>query len=289
MYFLNPNSMGGGRKRGKKRAKRRGRRRQSSRSSSFQGQSTENKLSKSSVGVGQETTVDLGSAVSRVFAKVELTEKIMEFYFHDFPSKGADVSPLGMVNSYWLSCHDYFVARHTDMLVRAWFEECCDDTGIFALNRSKRAEKFLSKLKKNHFHCEWVEKLVVGASAVCFSKTRECFAQTGNVASNINIMALLQIISEPRFNCFGVALSTARHLMAQWMYLSIGEWRVEMEKPEQFKKNLVEMCSSLKKAKLGGCRPAEKVFQRGRMLFQLVVAFENKDVKKVKRIVKYLK
>lgn len=224
-----------------------------------------------------------------MFSKVTLAEKIMEFYFDDSPERGADVSPFGMTSGYWLSCHDHFVGRHTERLVRAWFEECCDETGIFQMHRSQRGEGLHARLKENHLQHEWVEKLLRGASAACFCNELDRVQAQDNTASNVNVMALLEIISDDRSEKIGVALSTARHLMAQWMYMSIGDWRTEMENAHKFKTNLVEMCSSLKKAYLGGCRPAARVLKRGRMLFHLAVAFERKDLDKVKRIIRLLK
>ena len=277
----------GGKKKGKKRRAKKGRGKHRRRSAAT---ATAGKRD----GCGINPTTDgiehgeCAASVQRVFSKVNLAEKIMEFYFDDSPERGADVSPFGMTSVYWLSCHDHFVGKHADRLVRAWFEECCDATGVFELHRSQRGKDFYTMLKHDYLHHEWISKLLTGTSAVCFSNRNDHVSGESKIASNINVMALLQIISEDRLKCCGVALSTARHLMAQWMYMSIGDWRAEMKHPEKFKQNLVEMCSSLKKASLGGCRPAAKAFIRGRMLFELAVAFERKDVNKVRRIVRLL-
>lgn len=286
--------MAGGKRGGKGRRANRGRRKTGRKSAARAAarKKNNNRASQRAAASLRDERDDRVAAVQHlVFSKVSITEKIMEFYFDDSPSRGADVSPFGMTSTYWLSCHDHFVGRHTERLVRAWFEECCDDTGIFHLHRSCRGKKFHATLQQNHMNHEWVDKLLTGVSAVCFSDELNCVKEQSEMISNVNVMALLQIISDYGTNeseKFAVAVSTARHLMAQWMYMSIGDWRTEMERAHEFKTNLVEMCSSLKKAALGGCRPAANVLKRGRMLFHLAVAFERKDVDKVKRIIRLL-
>lgn len=78
-------------------------------------------------------------------------------------------------------------------------------------------------------------------------------------------------------------------MMSQWMYLSIGDWKVEMRNVKTFKKNLVEMCVGWEKAKRGGCRPSGVALSRAKMLVSLALAFEVGNAPEAERIVEKLK
>ena len=221
------------------------------------------------------------SAVTRVFNDVALADAIMSFYFVAKPRGATEISALGMADRYWYSCHEDFVVRYPEALLCAWFESCCRRDGLFVFNRTNRAQSLYEILEGTQDSS--TEHLLWGCGAKCFG------GGGGGDDSNVHVMSLLNIFATPSLRENKTVLSFARHMMSQWMYLSIGDWKVEMRNAKTFKKNLIEMCVGWEKAKRGGCRPSGAALTRAKMLFSLAVAFEKSNVGEVQRIVKKLK
>lgn len=221
------------------------------------------------------------SAVARVFNDVALADAIMSFYFVAKPRGATDISALAMADRYWYSCHEDFVVRYPEALLCAWFESCCGRDGLFVFNRTNRAQRLYLTLEETQDSS--VAYLLRGCRATCFG------AGGGGDDSNVHVMSLLNIFATPSLRENKTVLSFARHMMSQWMYLSIGDWKVEMRNVKTFKKNLVEMCVGWEKAKRGGCRPARDALSRAKMLVSLALAFEAGNAPEAKRIVEKLK
>lgn len=221
------------------------------------------------------------SAMTRVFNDVTLADAIMGFYFVAKPQGAVEISALAMADRYWYSCHEDFVVRYPEALLCAWFESCCGRDGLFVFNRTNRAQRLYETLKGTQDSS--VAHLLRGCRARCFGDGG------GGDDSNVHIMSLLNIFATPSLRENKTVLSFAKHMMSQWMYLSIGDWKVEMRNAKTFKKNLVEMCVGWEKAKRGGCRPARAALSRAKALVSLAMAFEASNVSEVQRIVKKLK
>ena len=221
------------------------------------------------------------SAVTRVFNDVALADAIMSFYFVAKPRGATEISALGMADRYWYSCHEDFVVRYPEELLCAWFESCCGRDGLFVFNRTNRAQRLYENLKETQDSS--VAQLLRGCGAKCFGEGG------GGDDSNVHVMSLLNIFATPSLRENKTVFSFAKHMMSQWMYLSIGSWKSEMRNAKLFKKNLIEMCVGWEKAKRGGCRPAGAALSRAKMLVSLAVAFEASNVSEVQRIVKKLK
>ena len=221
------------------------------------------------------------SAMTRVFNDVALADAIMSFYFVAKPRGATEISALATADRYWYSCHEDFVVRYPEALLCAWFESCCGRDGLFVFNRTNRAQRLYETLKGTQDSS--TEHLLRGCGAKCFG------GGGGGDDSNVHVMSLLNIFATPSLRENKTVLSFARHMMSQWMYLSIGDWKVEMRNVKTFKKNLVEMCVGWEKAKRGGCRPARAALSRAKALVSLAMAFEASNVSEVQRIVKKLK
>lgn len=239
----------------------------------------------------KEESTEKETAVQRVFNNVSLTDMIMSFYF---VAKGGvtNISAFAMASRYWYSCHEDFVRRSPDTLLCAWFESCCDRRGLFVFNRTRRAEELYDLLGRTQDCDSPVTYLLRGCRAKCFDTENSVQNSVQNSIqcdnSNVHVMSLLNIFSTPSLRENKTVLSFARHMMSQWMYLSIGDWKVEM-RTKTFKKNLIEMCVGWEKAKRGGCRPSGAALSRAKALVSLAMAFEASNVSEVQRIVKKLK
>lgn len=216
-----------------------------------------------------------GLLVSRVLDNVMLADAIMSYCFVLEKGGITRIPPLALTNSYWYSCHEDFVARNPQALLRCWFEACCNSRGLFEHNRTETAERLHGKLKEIRLG-ETETLFLQGTTAKCFQ---------GSADGNVHVMSLLKILSTASLQTNTMVVSFARHLMSQWMYLSIGDWRAEMRDKEGFKKNLMEMCVGWEKARREGCRPARAALERARMLFKLAVAFEERNAPKAQRII----
>lgn len=222
--------------------------------------------------------------VSRVLDNVMLADAIMSYCFVLEKGGITRISPLALTSTYWHSCHEDFVARNPQALLRCWFEACCNSRGLFEHNRTKAAERLYGKLEEIHLG-ETETLFLRGTTAKCFGARG---AQDSAEEGNVHVMSLLNILSTASLQTNTMVVSFARHLMSQWMYLSIGDWRAEMRDKEGFKKNLMEMCVGWEKARREGCRPARAALERARMLFKLAVAFEERNVSKAQRIINKL-
>lgn len=227
------------------------------------------------------------SAVSRVLDNVVLADAIMSYCFVAKKNGFTKISPLAKTSMYWYSCHEDFVARDPQALLRRWFELCCDSKGLFEHNRTEKAKRLHERLVDSGTQLGEAEILFLrGSNAKCFCGGDE---NDSDVHSNVHIMSLLNILSNEAMRTNTMVVSFVRHLMSQWMFLSIGDWRSEMKDAEAFKKNLMEMCVGWEKARRGGCGPAGVALRRARMLYRLAVAFETKDARRAQRIVNRLK
>lgn len=230
----------------------------------------------------------LAPPMVRVFQDVNLVDAIMDFYFVANPERGASVSPLGMTSAYWFSCHDHCLAKNRTALARAWYETCCDEEGFFTFNRTKRARKLYPALRQGCPPESALAHLLRGCRSSCFgSETGRAFG--GSADSDSNLMSLVRILSSPSLKEDRMALSSAQHLMSQWMFCSIGDWNAEMKHASEFKENLLQMCVGWSSAKKGGCRPAERTLRRGRAMYKLALNLETRDLENVRDTVNRLR
>ena len=226
------------------------------------------------------------SAVARVFNDVALADAIMSYYFVAKPRGATEISALAMADRYWYSCHEDFVVRYPEALLCAWFESCCGRDGLFVFNRTNRAQRLYLTLEETQDSS--VAHLLRGCGATCFGAGGKD-DEDDEDDSNVHVMSLLNIFATPSLRENNTVLSFAKHMMSQWMYLSIGDWKVEMRNVKTFKKNLVEMCVGWEKAKRGGCRPSGVALSRAKMLVSLALAFEVGNAPEAERIVEKLK
>lgn len=112
-----------------------------------------------------------------------------------------------------------------------WFEECCDENGMFKFNGTHLSEDIFRKVVwKNYYNGERTDEIIQACRSACFSSEHTSHQKVKSLRRNYSMLMLFHSNLLTSVETHPVLAKYAYHLLGQWMVGHVKDWYKEVHK-----------------------------------------------------------